>query len=70
MSSQGYRKKEPSCGIEREVPVLLNHLLLNQQEATPDLPTFLHLTASGFEARYPQLDNLDNWSRSVRTDTP
>ncbi|MDD3588256.1 MAG: ImmA/IrrE family metallo-endopeptidase [Thermoguttaceae bacterium] len=70
MSSQGYRKKEPSCGIEREVPVLLNHLLLNQQEATPDLPTFLHLTASGFEARYPQLDNLDNGSRSVRTDTP
>ena len=55
MSSCGYRKKEPNCGIIRETPCLLDEMLKQQQKKTPDLCSFFHLKPDILKARYPQV---------------
>ncbi|MDO5576290.1 MAG: hypothetical protein Q4F84_04365, partial [Fibrobacter sp.] len=69
MSSCGFRKKEPDCGLEREIPKLLITMIETQGKCTDDLPAALHITQSVFSERYPQYNPLNNRSRSVRTET-
>ena len=52
LSSNGYRKNEPGCGVEYETPSLLNQMLCKQSEKSTDLADFLLLSDEVFMERY------------------
>ena len=55
LSSCGYRKKEPACGVLPEHPDLVLRLMKRYIEETPDALNQLHLTRERFGERYPGL---------------
>lgn len=66
LSSQGYRKREPDCGIPEEHPKLLSELMRRFVQVTPDALETLHLTAERFRVRYPQI-NMEGQSSMTPT---
>ena len=57
LSSQGYRKREPDCGIQDEYPALLTREMSRFVASNPNVLETLCLSASRFHARYPEI----NW---------
>ncbi|MBR6060179.1 MAG: ImmA/IrrE family metallo-endopeptidase [Victivallales bacterium] len=53
-SSQGYRKHEPPCGVEYEMPSLMNQLMRDYMRSHPDVLESLCLSRSCFNKRYPE----------------
>jgi len=52
LSSNGYRKKEPNCGVECEEPSLLKQMLRAQQGKSSAIADFLLLSDEVFMERY------------------
>ena len=55
LSARGYRKGEPSFGIEHEKPTLIDSLMEIFVENTPNALNELHLTSTRFHERYPSI---------------
>ncbi len=55
LSSKGYRKGEPSFGINREKPTLIDTLMKKFISTRPDALNELHLTSTRFQERYPSI---------------
>ncbi len=56
LSSQGYRKREPDCGIADEHPALLTREMSRFVASNPNALETLCLSASRFHARYPEIN--------------
>ena len=66
LSSQGYRKKEPDCGIEDEKPTLLERLVNSFVSTEPNALEALFLSPKRFHERYPWI-NMEGQSLMTPT---
>ena len=66
LSSQGYRKKEPDCGIEDENPTLLVRLVNSLVATEPNALETLCLSPERFHKRYPWI-NMEGQSPMTPT---
>ena len=66
LSSLGYRKREPDCGIPDEHPALLTREMSRFVASNPNALETLCLSASRFHARYPEI-NLEGQSSMTPT---
>ena len=57
LSSQGYRKREPDCGIADEHPALLTREMGSFVASNQNALETLCLSESRFHVRYPEI----NW---------
>lgn len=55
MSSHGFRKHEPDCGLVPETPSLLNNMIQEFLTETQDALSRLKLSESRFKDRYPEI---------------
>lgn len=67
LSSQGYRKKEPDCGLKPEHPVLLARLVGDFIKREPDTLEKLCLSAERFHERYPWINLKEGQSLMAPT---
>lgn len=58
LSAQGFRKREPDCGVTEETPVLLLTMMRNFVKDNPLALSELKITRERFIERYPQLGGL------------
>jgi Zn-dependent peptidase ImmA (M78 family) len=66
LSSQGYRRREPDCGVNEEQPALLKQLVNGFVSNEPNALGTLRLTAERFHNRYPWI-NLEGQSLMTPT---
>lgn len=58
LSSIGFRRREPDCGIVEERPALLSHLVESFAQTNPAVLEELNITTGRFLERYPELRGL------------
>ncbi len=53
LSSNGFRKKEPDCGVTLKAPQLVNDLMQKYVTEDQNFLNVLQITRECFEKRYP-----------------